>query len=110
MEKLRRNVASPDVLEEGNFTRALGSREGDSPKLQRFLILLNKFNSVRAQTLHRADLRDHAGGHLNALLIFQRDAGAYRQFARELDGSAVPVQIGGLGVDRECGFVAVLSG
>ncbi len=101
MEKLRRNVASPDVLEEGNFTRALGSREGDSPKLQRFLILLNKFNSVRAQTLHRADLRDHARGHLNTTVVFQRHARADGQFARELDGSAVPVQIGRLRIDGE---------
>jgi len=39
---------------------ALRGGEGDSPKLQRFLILLDKFNSVGAETFHRADLRYHA--------------------------------------------------
>src|ERR1043165_3931900 len=91
------------------LTGALSNGEGDSPKLQCFLILLNEFNSVSPQAFHRADLRDYTRGHLNALLIFQRDAGAHWQFARELDGSAVPVQISGLGIDRECGLMAVLS-
>src|SRR5579864_1594499 len=78
---------------------ALRDREGDSPKLQRFLVLLDKFNSVSPQAFHRADLRDHARGHLNAAIVFQGYAGADGQFARELDGSAVPVQISGLRID-----------
>ena len=49
---------------------ALRGGEGDSPKLQRFLILLDKFNSVGAETFHRADLRDHARGDLNAAVVF----------------------------------------
>lgn len=84
-----------------NYILALRSREGDSPKLQRFLILLDKFNSVRAETLHRTDLRDHARGHLNAAVVFQRYAGADGQFARKLDSSTVPVQVSSLGIDRE---------
>jgi len=84
-----------------DYMLALRSREGDSPKLQRFLILLDKFNSVGAETLHCADLRYHPRGHLNAAIVFQRYAGADGQVARKLDGSTVPVQVGGLGSDRE---------
>ena len=89
---------------------ALGSGEGDSPKLPRFLILLDEFDSVGAETFHRADLRDHARGHLNATVVFQRYAGADWQFAWKLDGRTVPVQVGGFGRDRECGLMAVLPG
>jgi len=101
MEKKGRNVARAGMRCLGGYRGWLGSGEGDSPELQRFLILLNKFNSVGAETFHRADLRDHARGHLNALLIFQCHAAADGQFARKLDGSTVPVQVGGLGSDRE---------
>lgn len=102
---VRRKALARRVLRTG-----LGGGEGNSPKLQRFLIQLKEFNSVGAEAFHRTDLRDDARGHLNAPLILECHAGSDWQFAGELNSSAVPVQVRGLSVDGECCFVVVLSG
>lgn len=79
----------------------LSTGEADSPKLQRLLILFKKLNAIGAKPFHRADLRNHAGRHLDAALVLQRDVGADVQFARQLYGSSVLIQVGRFRVKGE---------
>lgn len=72
--------------------------------------MLEKFDSVGADTLYCADLRDHSGGNLNAQLVSHDHGGSDRKFTMQLYGGSAFVQVGRLRVDGERNFVTVVSG
>jgi hypothetical protein len=60
--------------------------------------------------LQRCQLRDHLGCYLRPALILNRKHGPNQQFAIELHGSSVPVQVGGFRSHRKGSFLTIFPG
>jgi hypothetical protein len=88
---------------------AFNGGERDSPKIIGPIVLFEKFYSVRGDSLKNSQLRDHTGRHLSTTLISYNDSRPNRQLTIQLDGSSMPVQVGGFGGHRKGTFLAILT-
>lgn len=83
--------------------------EGKSPEIVRFVVMLDKFDSVSAESFRSSQLRNNAGRNLGAPIVLYDDHSANDQVTSQLNNRAMLVQISSLSGHVELTFQAVLA-
>ena len=85
-------------------------RKGDSPEIPGMIVDFDKLDGVGGNSRNGGQLCDDTGGNLNATLIPHQDKRPDQQLTIYLNGSAVPIQVGGACWHREGTFLPILAG
>jgi hypothetical protein len=83
--------------------------ERDSPKVLRPIALFDKFDGVGGNSLSGSHLRDDPRRDLGTTVVSHDHDRAHHQFALELDGRPMPIEIGGSCCHRKRAFLPILT-
>jgi hypothetical protein len=83
--------------------------ERDSPKGLHPIAMFDKLNGVSGYSLSGSHLRDDPGRNLGTTIVSHHDDRAHHQFALELDGRPMPIEVGGSCAQRKRAFLPILT-